>query len=74
MSLEIRSVLDELKGQRWLLWYRLCCCTVVSSQKYPYRGRVRNRKTRRKYDELRETVAETEMLLRGCVEMMERTR
>ena len=72
MQNQVYNALDELKAQKWLLWYRLCCCTVVSSKKYSYRGRVRRMEERQKYPELEEVFEETEKLHGYCSGLVER--
>lgn len=74
MHNQVYNALDELKAQKWLLWYRLCCCTVVSSKKYSYRGRVRRMEETQKYDELREVFDEGEKLHGYCSGLVERAK
>lgn len=74
MQNQIYSALGELKAQKWLLWYRLCCCTVVSSKKYSYRGLVRRDEEGHKYAELKEVFEEAEKLHEYCSGLVERAK
>lgn len=74
MQNQVYNALDELEAQKWLLWYRLCCCTVVSSKKYSYRGRVRRMEETQKYGELREVFDEAEKLHGYCSGLVERAK
>ena len=71
---QVYNSLDELKAQKWLLWYRLCCCTVVSSKKYSYRSHVRRTEERQRYKELHEVFDEAEKLHGYCSGPVERAK
>lgn len=74
MQNQVYNSLDELKAEKWLLWYRLCCCTVVSLKKYSYRGRVRRAEQEQKYGELQEVFDEAEKLHGYCSGLVERAK